>query len=158
MERKETIGAAPEVLEAFPQEAEHLRELEEKIALELHAAQESVDKMDQEYREAQQYIADSRGEGDPKEMFQTQMLMGQIDDRGASAVVYRDRLKKTRSSPYFARIDFEPDDGSEPGTQSTVWRGPVVYPAGRVVKARLYYLGKESVTTVLFPTDTKSDK
>ena len=44
MERKETIGAAPEVLEAFPQEAEHLRELEEKIALELHAAQESVDK------------------------------------------------------------------------------------------------------------------
>ncbi|HIV47759.1 MAG TPA: ATP-binding domain-containing protein [Candidatus Acutalibacter stercorigallinarum] len=116
MERKETIGAAPEVLEAFPQEAEHLRELEEKIALELRAAQESVDKMDQEYREAQQYIADSRGEGDPKEMFQTQMLMGQIDDRGASAVVYRDRLKKTRSSPYFARIDFEPDDGSQPGS------------------------------------------
>ena len=66
MERKETIGAAPEVLEAFPQEAEHLRELEEKIALELHAAQESVDKMDQEYREAQQYIADSRGGGRPQ--------------------------------------------------------------------------------------------
>ena len=68
---------------------------------ELEEAQRSVDKMDDEYKEAQQYIADSHGEGDPKEMFQTRMLMGQIDNRGASAVVYRDRLKKTKSSPVF---------------------------------------------------------
>ena len=39
--------------------------------------------------------------------------MGQIDNRGASAVVYRDRLKKTKSSPYFARIDFAPQDEEE---------------------------------------------
>ena len=80
---------------------------------ELEEAQRSVDKMDDEYKEAQQYIADSHGEGDPKEMFQTRMLMGQIDNRGASAVVYRDRLKKTKSSPYFARIDFAPQDEAE---------------------------------------------
>lgn len=62
------------------------------------------------------------------------------------------------NSPLSSAVIRYTTDGSEPGTQSTVWRGPVVYPAGRVVKARLYYLGKESVTTVLFPTDTKSDK
>ena len=41
------------------------------------------------------------------------MLMGQIDNRGASAVVYRDRLQKTKASPYFARIDFRPQGEEE---------------------------------------------
>ena len=93
-----------------PGELEHLEQILRMVNEELEEAQRSVDKMDDEYKEAQQYIADSHGEGDPKEMFQTRMLMGQIDNRGASAVVYRDRLKKTKSSPYFARIDFAPQD------------------------------------------------
>ena len=82
-----------------PGELEHLEQILRMVNEELEEAQRSVDKMDDEYKEAQQYIADSHGEGDPKEMFQTRMLMGQIDNRGASAVVYRDRLKKTKSSP-----------------------------------------------------------
>ena len=81
-----------------PGELEHLEQILRMVNEELEEAQRSVDKMDDEYKEAQQYIADSHGEGDPKEMFQTRMLMGQIDNRGASAVVYRDRLKKTKSS------------------------------------------------------------
>ncbi|MFQ6829609.1 MAG: hypothetical protein ACLRSY_07975 [Acutalibacter sp.] len=96
-----------------PGELEHLEQILRMVNEELEEAQRSVDKMDDEYKEAQQYIADSHGEGDPKEMFQTRMLMGQIDNRGASAVVYRDRLKKTKSSPYFARIDFAPQDEEE---------------------------------------------
>ena len=99
-----------------PEELAHLADILKMVNTELEEAQLSVERMDEEYREAQEYIASTHGEGDPKEMFQTQMLMGQTDDRGASAVVYRDRLKKTRSSPYFARIDFAPDDGSEPGS------------------------------------------
>ena len=91
-----------------PGELEHLEQILRMVNEELEEAQRSVDKMDDEYKEAQQYIADSHGEGDPKEMFQTRMLMGQIDNRGASAVVYRDRLQKTKASPYFARIDFRP--------------------------------------------------
>ena len=46
------------------------------------------------------------------------------------------------NSPLSSAVIRYTTDGSEPGTQSTVWRGPVVYPAGRVVKARLYYLGR----------------
>ena len=41
-------------------------------------------------------------------------------------------------------------DGSEPSVRSTLWTAPVALPAGTtIVKARAYYLGKESVTTQL---------
>ena len=41
-------------------------------------------------------------------------------------------------------------DGSEPNQHSTLWIAPVTVPAGtKVIKARAYYLGKESVTTQL---------
>lgn len=91
-----------------PEELAHLADILKMVNTELEEAQLSVERMDEEYREAQEYIASTHGEGDPKEMFQTRMLMGQIDNRGASAVVYRDRLQKTKASPYFARIDFRP--------------------------------------------------
>ena len=91
-----------------PEELAHLTDILKMVNAELEEAQLSVERMDEEYREAQEYIASTHGEGDPKEMFQTRMLMGQIDNRGASAVVYRDRLQKTKASPYFARIDFRP--------------------------------------------------
>ena len=39
-------------------------------------------------------------------------------------------------------------DGSEPDSQSVVWTEPVKCDA-KVVKARLFYLDKESVTTIL---------
>ena len=47
-------------------------------------------------------------------MFQSQQLLGQIDRQGVSAVAYRDRLKKTKASPYFARIDFLPAGEESP--------------------------------------------
>ena len=41
-------------------------------------------------------------------------------------------------------------DGSEPSVRSSLWTAPVSVPAGTtIVKARAYYLGKESVTTQL---------
>lgn len=62
------------------------------------------------------------------------------------------------NSPLSSAVIRYTTDGSEPHGQSAVWRGPVACPAGSVVKARLYYLGKESVTTILFPTDAERDK
>ena len=42
-------------------------------------------------------------------------------------------------------------DGSEPTANSSEWTSPVTIPAGtKVVKARAFYLGKESVTTFLW--------
>ena len=62
------------------------------------------------------------------------------------------------NSPLSSAVIRYTTDGSEPHGQSAVWRGPVACPAGSVVKARLYYLGKESVTTILFPTDAERNK
>ena len=42
-------------------------------------------------------------------------------------------------------------DGSEPTQASARWNGPVIMPKGvKVVKAKAFYLGRESVTTYLF--------
>lgn len=93
----------------FPEEIAHLSDLEEKISEEIREAQESVDRMDEEQRELQRYMVDHRNEGDAKEMFQMERIMGDVGAAGASAVAQLERLKKTQSSPYFARIDFLPD-------------------------------------------------
>lgn len=41
-------------------------------------------------------------------------------------------------------------DGSEPSTQSPLWTAPVKVGDYKVIKAKAYYLGKESLTTYLF--------
>ncbi len=110
---KETMTAKETVELRFPEEAAHLREIEKKVELELQEAQKSVDQMEEEQRELQKYIAESHGETDFKEMFQTERIMRDIDTSGASAVQYLERLKKVRLSPYFARIDFCPDGEAE---------------------------------------------
>lgn len=103
----------------FPEEIAHLRETNEKINLELREAQRSVEQLEEEQRELQQYMVDHHGEGDAKEMFQTERIMRDIDTAGSSAVATLERLKKVKNSPYFARIDFRPEDGQ-----------PVVYYIG----------------------------
>ena len=90
-----------------PGELAHLTKILHMVNEELEEAQRSVEAMDEEYREVQMYMAEHHGEGDPKEMFQNEMALRQIDSQGVSAVLYRDRLQKTKSSPYFARIDFQ---------------------------------------------------
>lgn len=96
-----------------PEELAHLSRILRMVNEELEEAQRSVDQMDEEYREAQLYMASMRGEGDAKEMFQNEMALRQIDSQGVLTVVYRDRLQKTKVSPYFARIDFLPEGEQE---------------------------------------------
>lgn len=96
-----------------PEELAHLSRILRIVNEELEEAQRSVDQMDEEYREAQLYMASMRGEGDAKEMFQNEMALRQIDSQGVLTVVYRDRLQKTKASPYFARIDFLPEGEQE---------------------------------------------
>ncbi len=93
----------------FPEEREHLQRIEEMVAEELKEAEATVERMDQEQKELLEYMADHSGEGDAKEMFQASMIMRDNNSTGASLVMARDRLRKTQSSPYFARIDFLPE-------------------------------------------------
>ena len=49
-----------------PEELAHLADILKMVNAELEEAQLSVERMDEEYREAQEYIASTHGEGDPK--------------------------------------------------------------------------------------------
>lgn len=119
MERKKESPGSEDLSDialSFPEEAAHLEEILDKAGQELKEAENAVEKMDEEYRETQLYMAEHRNEGDAKEMFQSEMALRQIDSLGGSAVVHRDRMRKTKASPYFSRIDFRPDGGGEPAS------------------------------------------
>jgi len=90
----------------FPDEITHLAEVNRKLDAALHEADYNVDRIDKEYMDAKRYMVQYRGEIDPREMFQNELALKQIDRAGAFTVGIRDKLAKLKESPYFARIDF----------------------------------------------------
>lgn len=90
----------------YPDEMIHLDETNKKLDAALAQADRDVSKIDREYRDAKRYMAEYRGELDPHEMFQNELLLRQTDHTGAFSAGVRDRLAKLKDSPYFARIDF----------------------------------------------------
>ena len=90
----------------FPDELLHLEEINMKLKEALEKAEESVRKSEREYMDTKRYMVEHRGDIDPHEMFQNEMLLKQTDRSGAFAVERRDRIVKIKESPYFARIDF----------------------------------------------------
>ena len=90
----------------FPDELVHLEQVSARLSDALQQAEASVRRADREYADTKKYMADHRGEIDPHEMFQNELLLKQTDRTGAFAVEMRDRIAKLKDSPYFARIDF----------------------------------------------------
>lgn len=72
-------------------------------------------------------MAENRGEIDPHEMFQNELLLKQTDQTGAFAVDIRDRLARLRESPYFGRIDFKGGDSAAP---ARIYIGPSAFNYG----------------------------
>ena len=99
----------------FPDEIRHLEETGKKLDEALGLAEESVKRADREYMDSKRYMAEHRGDIDPHEMFQNELLLKQTDRTGAFAVSVRDRLLKLKDSPYFARIDFREEQHEEAG-------------------------------------------
>ena len=64
----------------FPDEIEHLAMINAKLDDALQKADESVTRLDKEYRDAKQYMVEYRGEIDPREMFQNELLLKQTED------------------------------------------------------------------------------
>lgn len=98
----------------FPDELEHLRQTNGKLKDAIGQAEASVEKLGRDYMDTKRYMAEYRGEIDPHEMFQTELLLKQTDHTGAYASERRDRLLKLKESPYFARIDFREQSEGEP--------------------------------------------
>ena len=99
----------------FPDEVRHLAGTMAKLTAALAEAEADVSRIDAEYRSAKRYMAEYRGELDPHEMFQTELLLKQTDRTGNFAMGARDRLMRIKASPYFARIDFreEPEEEAD---------------------------------------------
>ncbi len=100
-----------EVISIFPDEILHFTEIKKKLEDAIQKADDSVERHDKAYRDTKRYMVENRGEIDPHEMFQNELLLNQIDHIGSVTVSARDRLINLSDSPYFARIDF--DDGSQ---------------------------------------------
>ncbi|ACL75410.1 HelD family protein [Ruminiclostridium cellulolyticum] len=98
----------------FPEEIEHLEEIKEKLNDALKNYSKSVKQYDEQYMNSKRYLADYRSEIDPKEIFQNEISMKQIERAGTLAVKMRERINKLIESPYFARIDFSEDESELP--------------------------------------------
>ncbi len=98
----------------FPEETAHLGEIRVKLNKALKRYDETVRRYDQEYMDSKRYLANYRHEIDPKEIFQNELAMKQIESVGIHAVQMRDRIAKLIDSPYFARIDFRKEGDPEP--------------------------------------------
>ena len=100
----------------FPEEITHLARINAILEKALDKAENSVGQLEREYRDAKRYMADNRGEIDPDEMFQNELLLKQTDRTGAFAAEGRNRLVRLKESPYFARIDFLEEGSSHAET------------------------------------------
>ncbi|WP_081741759.1 HelD family protein [Ruminiclostridium josui] len=98
----------------FPDEIEHLEKIKDKLNDALESYNKSVKHYDEQYMDSKRYLANYRSEIDPKEIFQNEISMEQIERAGTHAVKMRDRINKLLESPYFARIDFTEDESEIP--------------------------------------------
>lgn len=97
----------------FPDEITHLEEIREKLIDTLKTHADTVDRYNMEYMNSKRYLAEYRNEIDPKEIFQNELAMNQIERAGVLAVQMRERINRLLDSPYFARIDFLEDGDRE---------------------------------------------
>jgi len=98
---------------SFPDEIAHLEEINQKLNNALSNAETNVKRIDKEYMDTKRYMAQYRGEIDPHEMVQNEVLLRQVDSTGIFAVGVLDKIVKLKDSPYFARIDFLTDAACE---------------------------------------------
>ncbi len=103
-----------ETTPSFHDEILHLNEIKAQLEEALQEAKDSVEHIDDEYTDTRRYMIQHRGEIDPHELLQNEMALKRIDNRGAVAVKFLDRLVKLKESPYFARVDFREADEETP--------------------------------------------
>ena len=63
----------------FPDETARLAEILQKLDAALQEADADVERIDTDYKNAKRYMAQYRGELDPHEMFQNELLLKQTD-------------------------------------------------------------------------------
>lgn len=105
-------NAEPPVI-PFPEELTHLDEILDLLRAALKEAEDNAQNQDQEYMESKRYMAQYRNEIDPKEIFQAELMLRDIERAGLFALQEQERNEKLLESPYFSRIDFCSQDDSQ---------------------------------------------
>ncbi len=105
----------------FPEEINHLCEITQKLEEALQDAKADVSRIDREYRDAKRYMAECRGEIDPNEMFQNELLLKQTDETGGFAVSIQDKISKLKESPILPGLIFR--DRAMKNPKSTISGG-----------------------------------
>lgn len=107
----ETVSDVP-----FPEELAHLDDILIKLRKALEDSEADAQRHDDEYMESKRYMAQYRNEIDPKEIFQAELILRDIEHSGMLAIKEQDRYQKLVDSPYFSRIDFKGDNEKEAKT------------------------------------------
>lgn len=97
----------------FPEELVHLDEIELMLKNALEESEREAQRHGDEYKESIRYMAEYRNEIDPKEIFQAERMLRDIEHSGLLAVRERERYTKLVESPYFSRIDFCAESDTE---------------------------------------------
>ncbi|MDF3001943.1 MAG: hypothetical protein K0Q48_2062, partial [Bacillota bacterium] len=135
---------------AYSEEYENLDKVIEKLNLAWKRYQQSVLRYDREYVELKRYIAEYRSEIDPKEIFQNELALQQIDRAVGFAVKMRNKVDTMKASPYFGRIDFR-SDGEEHDAPYYIGRFSFVDPEEQNV---LIYDWRAPVSNLFYDTET----
>lgn len=93
-------------------EKEYLEEIKEKLLLAISRIDEKVRSYSTELRQAKAYWHEHQSGMDEADMVAAEQSINRMAFTGESAVATRKKLLKLRDSPYFARIDFQPDSGT----------------------------------------------
>ena len=88
----------------FPDELVHLEQVSARFLKSPAKGRGICQQGGQEYTDTKKYMADHRGEIDPHEMFQNELLLKQTDRTGAFAVEMRDRIVKLKDSPILPEL------------------------------------------------------
>jgi len=83
----------------FPDELEHLETIKVKLCDALKDFNEAVERYDKEYMDSKRYLANYRHEIDPREIFQNELAMKQIERAGFLRYKCETRLQNWRIHP-----------------------------------------------------------
>ncbi|MCI8469878.1 MAG: hypothetical protein HFJ75_10470, partial [Eggerthellaceae bacterium] len=102
----------------FDEEARRLSEVLAHVRAALGRADDLAEGTADGYEDAAAYLAGARGELAPEEAVSASIELDRMGRHAALAGDARERLRKLLDAPYFARVDFLPDDAA-PGTRAT---------------------------------------
>jgi DNA helicase-2/ATP-dependent DNA helicase PcrA len=125
-------------------EREYLEVIKEKLLLAVRRVDDSVKQYSEELRQNKQYIFEHQSGMDDADMVAAGQSINRMAFTGESAVNRRRKLLKLGKSPYFGRIDFNPD-----GTTTPIYIGIYTF-SDELMRANLIYDWRAPIASMYY--------